>query len=236
MKTFEIKKFYQADLQVQIKGYEQAQNKKRELIEKKKNVSSEISELAKMMLSSKRSGNIDQQALSKMESLKAGDESIKSEIRKNEIRTEMYRSNLERIILNTVKQHLSELPQDKKLNKRHFDKVAKMVSEQLGIEISINRKSGTWADSVVYYSTVGDVRISDTIYSVIGGDGFLQDQFKKVYVWDIIHDVEKNVERVVMAEKQISELEEQLEKAKKEMSEYKYHNTINEQPLNRERV
>ena len=108
MKTFEIKKFYQTDLQVQIKGYEQAQNKKRELIEKKKNVGSEISELAKMMLSSKRSGNIDQQALSKMESLKAEDESIKSEIRKNEIRTEMYRSNLERIVLNTVKHHRSE--------------------------------------------------------------------------------------------------------------------------------
>lgn len=237
MKTFEIKKFYQADLEIQINACLLAKQSNRELKEELESLNKSIHALINEKLLSKRSGEINVAVQEQLDAAYSKREKIQYEIRRNDLRKELYMTNIKRVISQTVKSHIDELPRDKKLNKRHFDKMSEKITEQLGVNVNVYKGSGINSTSLQYHLSgmgIGIDNVSDSYYNALSYENYIQENYKSIYQYDLIHDVEKNVATIISMEQQKEQLERQLRELSENLREYKYHNYPKEAPLNKE--
>ena len=235
-KTIEIKPLFAA----QVKGFNDAKSAIAELNKEISNNQREQSEVVKQLKIIKRSErtaeNNNDKVSAQLKELGEKMAALQDSKKERELVAEMHMTNIDRLIAMALRENIKELPTDKKLNKRHFDKLAAAVQEITGGTVRIVKDGIIRENNLKCYYSSDDrlIHTDNTLYSVIEDDGTMGEKWKTIYQYDIINDVELNAKKVIELEKEKARLEDEMRKIERNISGYRYHNAPEEKPLNEE--
>ena len=241
-KTIEIKPLFAA----QVKGFNEAKSAIAKFNKEILDLKGEQSEVMSQLRLIKRSEKTEQggyevtgktdEIVAQLNELEQKVEVLRESKKEREIVAEMYQINIDRLVSMALREKIAELPTDKKLNKRHFDKLAAAVQEITGGTVRIVKDGIIRENNLKCYYSSDDrlIHTDNTLYSVIEDDGTMGEKWKTIYQYDIINDVELNAKKVIELEKEKARLEDEMRKIERNISGYRYHNAPEEKPLNEE--